>query len=67
MMPDKHCTVEAGESFITRPFVSSVLGCVKQFYDDPENWKRFAEWHRQKYGCEPRPGYGKPMERKEAI
>lgn len=30
-----------------------VLRMAKNFYSDPENTRKFAEWHKKKYGCLP--------------
>lgn len=58
--------VKEQESFITRPFLVSMLECIKRFYDDPENWKRYAAWHQKKYGCAPKRAYGQVEEHRTA-
>ena len=38
---------------LAKPFVTMVDTLV-EFYNDPENKRKYREWYLQKYGCEPK-------------
>lgn len=40
-------------SDLAKPFVGMVQA-IKEFYQNPENEKAYREWHRKKYGVEPK-------------
>lgn len=37
---------------LAKPFAKMVKS-LEGFYSDPENKKKYQEWHLQKYGCLP--------------
>lgn len=38
---------------LAKPFAKMVES-INEFYNDPENKRKYKEWYLKKYGCEPK-------------
>ena len=38
---------------LAKPF-AKMVDSLKEFYNNPENKRKYREWYLKKYGCEPK-------------
>ena len=46
-------TLSANQVIDCARHLAQNVNTISAFFKDPENMKRYREWHIRKYGCEP--------------